>query len=833
MLDIRLLTAGFMFTVILISAISTAHPVDTIVEVESGEASIKENTNAAQNMSKYTGLEAQIDEVKRLNQDLVVQEQQLKQKIERIQENLGALQKWIFLLGGGQTLLNPTRFISPALGNLTFFFGALALLILVLGWPVVARKLLSVNYPFSLPVSRRNGDETSPMSETAKIIWVVIFVLVLIFMALPAVSQIESSLEVAGTIDAEAENPSGEEGDVKEGVTGVDYEAAGESDPVSQTPLQPSSMIEQEINQAIDFIQFSALERALYAIDNLSEGEKIRLTFEPDLLRLLNDAAKKHRHPPIVSAPDPPSSAIIEEVRKESLGYYFIKASLYEAAGRDGVRKLLEEGAAPLIENKGAALVQLNMQALMAIMLFLAAYQSGDYVEVMIPIAMDKASHLNEVVKILEVAHALDLPEAYSKAIEASFGRQQPYDAVESVFNLAMKHGRAGDADFIVTAAIKQPYSSLNENLKVVQLLNRIGDTDRVVRQLDTLSDNKRAGQLMEIAAIADNLGLTEQCISLSLKAVSIANEREDFQRIIDASEKHGLFQEILVPIAERLKSDSRRMLYTRPVSWPSGFDAALYDEEDVSLGVWIATHLYLGDHGSVLARDLLETTISLQLREIVVSLGTRPLLALNDLYGLVYYYAETQTDGIGTAMNMLALQRTLRGLSDESEIEYEDSRLLALQMELDQQTMRQKRLEESVAALKEERSAISQRKAEATWKFLALLGEISAKGLLVLLAIWIAFARAVVAAKMGRSFRFSHFCLTFTETVGFECCCTIILVIPGTFITLISQDRLKHLHITEYAPPGIPELSREPHASASTDASESGVARHETLEST
>ncbi len=454
---------------------------------------------------------------------------------------------------------------------------------------------------------------------------------------------------------------------------------------------------------------------------------------------------------------------------------------------------------------------QLNMQALMAIMMFLAAYESAENVEAMIPHAMEKASQLGEVIVILETAHELDLAGAYRDIIEKAFGRQQRYNVVESIFDLAMKHNRRQAAEVIVASAIKQSYSDLSDNLNVVRLLNKIADEAQVVEQLDALAANKRVSQLLEIAKTASALNLADQCETLMLKAVSSASDRDDFERIIETADTLKLLPVIVPAIADVLKTAPVRLRYHLPPAWPDGFEAPLYEEEGVSLGAWVAAFLHAQRLSPETARELFEATLRRQLNEIIDSFGTKPMLTLNDLHGLVYYYAETNTKGMDSAMKMLALQRFLRGLSDEEEMVHEDARLLALQMELDQLKTRNKRLEDSVSALEDRQLALKEHMVEANMRLLMLVAEVGAKGFVLILALWIAFSRALAVAKTAPNFRFSNFCLTFTETIGFECCCTVIFIVPGAVITLVSQDRLKHLRIMEYASLPQPTAPCEP----------------------
>jgi len=429
----------------------------------------------------------------------------------------------------------------------------------------------------------------------------------------------------------------------------------------------------------------------------------------------LIQSARENNHLCIMATADPPTESITEEIRKGSLGYFFIKASLYEAAGKEGVRELLEEGAAPLIKDNGVALEQVPMQGLVTIMLFLASYQSADYVKVMIPIATSKAKQLGELIMILDAAHGLNLSEEYQKVIATVFEQQQKYDILEALFNRTMKHERKDSAAFMVNSALEKPYAELENNINVLRLLDKVADKERVKSVIDDLAADETVPVLVDIANAASDLNVPDKTEALLVKAVSVARNGVDFMLVLDTADKRGLFSKVIAPMAERISSLPGVMGYeVTAASWPQGFAASLHKEEKVSLGVWIAVHLYLQASSSVKARELFESTIRVQLKEIIDSLGAKPRLRLNDMYALVQYYTETKTDGLNTAMDMLVLQRHLRGLSDVTTAQ-EDPRLLALQMELDQQIASNKRLKEAVASLQEQKSSWRNRKPRQT----------------------------------------------------------------------------------------------------------------------
>lgn len=770
--------------------------------------------------SEYATLEKQIESLKIENTTLSEQDEQLSKENDQTAIRIRNFEARAIMLEWGQRLMTPLRFISPTLANIAFICGAFALLILVIGFPASARKVLSFSFPFSLPLRKSGEAQPLPLGSTAKIVWFLIILCLLLMLALPAMSQTPAdtstppNLEASPSTDALGAAPEEQadaipaaadppEGEIISPADTSPAETAGEAS-------MPSPSIQPEMNRAVDYINFTPLERALHIMDTLPEGKTIQLTLEYEVIQAMIRSAEEHGHLPIVKIPESQDASFTEEVRYGSIGYYFIKASLYEAAGRDTVRELVEQGGALLLANDGAALSSLNMQALSTIMRFLASYQSVEQVKKMIPAAIDKVEKLGDIVLILESAQQVKLTEEYQQVVETLFAEQQPYVVVENVARLALKHNHKGAAEFVVNSAVKNPYPELDDNLKVVRLLDEITDKERVKKQLETLAAYKNVDQLLIIAQTAAELDLPHTVEWLLVKGVSAAGSANEYTALIAAAAKNALVAAITGPIAERLSTMPDKMLYRVNASWPTGFDAGWYEEEAVSLGIWTGVQLYQQDQGSVKAWELLETTIRLQLATIIDSVGAKPLLALNDMYALVQYYSVTGKEGLNTAMEMLTLQRHLRGLSDEKAAP-EDARMLALRMELDQENARNKRLKESVATLQEKRRNLRREETQALGRLLRLAAEVAAKIFLLLLALWIAFARAVAAARTAPDFRFSHFCLAFAETIGFECCCTVVLILPGAVITLLSQDRLKHMQIMEHVLPPIAMVQAQP----------------------
>ena len=766
---------------------------------------------------KYKNLEQQTDKLKNENRVLETKAKKIEDENSQIKKRINNQRNNVMFLSGIQIFLNPLRFFSPLLANLIYIFGAISLLILLIGWPVVAKKVLSLNYVLNLPKGTKRKDLTLPMSTTTKTIWVIIATLLLVFLMLPAFSQETDTQTPEATIQENVGNSDSEKEEVQESAPDAAADADAEIEEAQAPAPTLSETVVEEMAQAIDFIKLSSLDRAILVLDSVGDGETVRITLEPELLEILMQSARENNHPCIIDTPDPPTSAIKDEFREGSIGYFFMKAALYEAAGKEGVKKLLEEGATPLLKNDGAVLGQLPMLALNAIMQFLGTYKSTDFVKVMIPFATKKARQVDEIAMILELAHSLDLGESYKDVLNIILKEKQKFGLVETLFNLAVKHGRNDAALFILDKAFDSFYYDLEDNLKIVRLINQVESKDKVGEYLNKLAEISGIQEKLTIALTASDLKVSDLPEELLLKTVEMAGQKSDILRILDAADKCNLTSAIIEPIAEKLKENEYNIYFQVQVKgWPEGFGAAFYevpqikgyDNPEISLGIWVAILLHLHDKDAVTAGELFEKAIHPQLERIIESLGSLPRLNLNDLYALVQYYSETENAGLETTMKMLAVQRHLRGLSDEKEEVYvkEDARLLALQMELEQQEKQNEVLHDSVHYLTEDNKSLAKEELEINGRFFLLLAEIAAKILLVCIALWVALMRAAAAVKTAKNYRFSHFCLTFAETIGFECCCTIILLVPGMVITLITQDRLKHHHLLEYAMSALPE---------------------------
>lgn len=741
-------------------------------------------------------LEQEINTLKAANISLEEQGKTLEQEITRQSRDLAETREQITLLWGIQSILSPVRLFSPLVANLAYIFGATALLILVLVKPVVARKVLSFKFLSGLPVRKSSDSEVSPLGYGARWFWAILVLFLLLLLATPAVSQ-ESMM---ASPDAATQ--------------GVPADASDNTQPsqppaaVSESPAESNASaavavpagatgaatLESQLDKASELIELTPLQRSILVLEELKEGESAYLNLDIPLVADIQKAAKAKEHPCILDAKDPPEEAVTLTLRKGSLSYYFVLASLYEAAGREEVKNLLEQGSLPLVADSGAALSQLDSGALDVIMHFLAAYRLVEPVRLMIPVAVTKADSLDQVRSILDVAHRLDLGAEYKSALEQLVANRQGIDIVEGLARLALEHGRKELALIPIEAALVAPYGSLEDNLKVVALLAEVADATRVDQELGRLCEGASFAGLLKIAETASALKSPAR-LKEALEKAAGSPTIDYAQLLAKAAELHETAV-VVSFVAQRLKdrpSDAQRLFES---TFPKESGIPSYEKEKTSLGAVIAAYVFAEvDRNDPQVRELLESVSRAQLDAIIASHGADNLMLLNDLFALVHYYRETNNPGLDAATRMLTLQRRLRGLSDGP---VEDVRQLALQMELDGLRAENRDVSAQVSGLRQQAEGVAAELAEVTHRRFLLLAELGAKFLLLLIGLWIALTRGVAAAKLVTDFRFSHFCFTFAETIGFELCCTIVFLPAGTVLTLVCQDRLKHQRIME-----------------------------------
>lgn len=742
----------------------------------------------------YSAMEKEIADLKKANEELSSKESALISRNAQLSSDLADMHRNVAVLETGQKLLNPIRILSPFLANIGFVCGAVAFLLLVLRWPSAARKVLSLGYLADLSSGKSGGKPVLPLGTGAKWFWAIVAALLILLLILPAAAQEPAAATTTPALEKPADSVDAEK-TISTTAPTLPVATAGTQEaavPEKLPELPEVPTLKPQFTQALDYINFTPLARAIYIMEHVTDGQYVQFALEQELVADLQQMASQKGHPCIIDAEIPPTEPANVNVKKGSTGYYFVLASLYELDGRETVRKELEKTVPALVKDNGAALSSLPFNGLSTMMCFLAAYKIVEPVKLMVPIAAKEASTLTEVLSVLDVAHAMDFSEEYKTAVQDIFKRQQQFMVAKTISKAAMSHGRKEVALIPLEAALTNPSMGLDESLEVIKLLATTADKERADKELAKLSAEKSFSDLLRMADIASELSLQARVDAL-LK-IAAGNSRVDYEKLLAKAKKLNGLPAVASAIASRLKMAMSPYQQVEGV-WPGGFAAGFFEKESISLGALIAAHLYLADKTDPQVRELLEVVCRKELTAIIDSYGAKPAMNINDLYALVFYYEETKSPGLASAKNMLALQRQLRGLSDAP---IQDARQLALQMELDKLRDQNASLRKSVASFQSTSIELSRDLSEVSWRCMVLHAEIGAKVLLLLIGLWIALVRAIAAAKTAENFRFSHFVFGFTETIGFECCCSVALIIPGAVIVLISQDRIKHLRIME-----------------------------------
>lgn len=118
--------------------------------------------------SSYADIEQQINELKKENAALESQETRLNAENSEIAGRIEERERIGFIIMRVQQFMNPARNISPVLANIGFIFGVTSLLLMLTGWPVFSRKVLSLRFLFAIPVRKSASGDTPPIGTIAK-----------------------------------------------------------------------------------------------------------------------------------------------------------------------------------------------------------------------------------------------------------------------------------------------------------------------------------------------------------------------------------------------------------------------------------------------------------------------------------------------------------------------------------------------------------------------------------------------------------------------------------------------------------------------------------------
>ncbi len=759
----------------------------------------------------YPELESQISRLKAENASLQTREGELSRKIKDQDAELGSLMIKLTTLVQGQKLLNPVRFFSPALANAAYIFGALSLLLLVLLWPGAARKALSLSYLSELPARKADGGGVGPISNAARWFWAILAAILILLLMIPASAQEAPAPPAEPTPAAAAETPpdtpsaeapaSGAPETPAEAAPAAEAADPAAQQPATTAPAPAVPTLKPELDQALSYMDFTPLRRALYILENAKEGEAFNVALERELVEDMVKKAKEKGRRSVVEAAERGDDPVNVTLAPGKTAYCLVLASLLELDGQDDkVKPLVEKAIAPLVADGSSYFDNRSLTAdqMEPLLLFAATYGLTDAVKVMVPKFMEKAGKLSHVVAALESAHRVNLDEAYKTAVSQLFEVEQPMAVVKAIVELALSHERKESAAIPLDKVFGQQSPSVDDGLLLLPLYAKVKDASQVEAALSGLVGKAGFNGLLALADTASSLNLARQVQQCLEKAADSWDA--DHEKLFDKARALNETRRVMEAVAGRLKRREAAGDQLLERGWPEGCGASVYEKEPVSLESYVAMSLYGFDPAHPQVQELLEKVVGSGLDKIIASYGVEPLLPINDLYALVHYYQATGNPGQESSQKMLAVQRRLRGLDTAAPMD--DPLKLALQMEIDKLSERNGQLKDSVASKERQTAELALDILDARGKWTVALAEVLAKAALLLIGLWIALVRATGAARLAHSFQFSHFFLTFAETIGFECCCTVVGFPAGIVVTLVSQDRLKHLRIAELPSP-------------------------------
>lgn len=715
---------------------------------------------------------ASIEELKSQVKTLKESIQKTESENSEASEELGQLRKKLNSLGivesfwnVGQKIIHPTRILSPILSNAGFICAGIALLILILTRRATARRLLSLTYPFRVP-SGKGAPVGQPMSSAARWVWIIILVMFLIFLALPAVA--EEAAE-APAVPNEQEPPAEE---------------------------APKAGIEDKMEEAVKLVELTPTQRVILTLENAPENESITVHLGESVFAEIAKAAAEHNHPPLIK-PEKPGETVRLSVAKGGFAYYIVLASLYEASGNPAAPETLKKGVELLPLDELVSSKSIPFSALNDLLLWLVAYDAKENARPLVLPCAKMAPDLREVERLLNLAEECGFTEEAPQIIEVNISRFTSLEGVEGLCELAQTKGFPELATETVTSAMPRFRNDISAALRLVRLLHELGDADLTRKEIENLADAASLQSLFAIAKTASDLNLSEQATDMLVRATDKVRAASHVNELLQLADKLASTKAVMEALKERLnESDSMADWGVNPV-FPESFEAQRLDSEEVSLASLVGAQLFDGADAESF-KALFERPVSPQLERIIKSMGVVSKMRLNDLYALARYYEITNDPAKDITEEMIAFQQQIRGLDKTGTgPSKEDAERLALMMETQQLQSEEAQIKSALAKTKTELSETREALRKTRIRIALLVLESIAKTVLILVGLWIAFSRAVAAARAAIDFCFSHFCWTFLETVGFECCCTIVLLFPGVLFVLLAQDRLKHLLIT------------------------------------
>lgn len=744
--------------------------IETVETSTEGIATVSaDKTNS--NQSSIESVERELDTLKVKLAILNENAQTASQELSDLRNNLGNSEMRLMLVTTIQTFLNPTRLLSPLLANMGYIFGAIALLYIVLTRSAVARKLLSVRYPFSIK-THHSDQNVQPLTTTARWVWAHILLLLLFLLAIPALAQ-ESAEKPAELVSE----------------TQVSEET---------TTLKPAPDLDGEMHQAIEYIELSPLERAIFLMESTPEEESFNLVLEESVLNLIQDAAAQNRHLPLVKVPFP-SKPLMLDLERGTPGYYVVLASLYEAANRSTACDTLVKGISPFTSDQDTLKSSMPFESLKAVLLWLAVCNDINLGKKLILAVAETAPDLQEVTRAVSIAEDLGLTKEMRSAIEINISQYTQIEEIEGLATLAKNKG----FNDLAVQILEANYAGfdLEIQLRLIRRLHEMGDIAKIETMLEAASKRTNVDGLLLVTETAADLGLQDKAKETLSLAFQLASKESDADKILATAVKLSkpsldLVKPLMLRLQEMLASKEYMLNWLVATRIPSELGAARLELEGTSLSCIVAAALLTPETQATL-RPLFEGPVVRQLEAIIESLGANQEMRINDLYILARYYELEKDPALEVTRHMVALQESLRGL-DRTAASEVDVQRLAMIMEMEQLRSQGTQLEKTLAETKAEISAVNKALSEVRARTAILLLENLAKGVLLLLGLWIALSCALAASRGAKNWVFSQFCWKFTETIGFEFCCTLVMLPVGIPITLFSQDRLKHLALVE-----------------------------------
>lgn len=614
-----------------------------------------------------------------------------------------------------------------------------------------------------------------------------------------------ADMVVEGHASLGLKRPDGDEPSAAPTTPAADVPAAPSPTSVPATPASDEAL-GSLLARAVELMRMEPTDRYIASIERMPSGMNYDVTVPEAIAKQTLEGAGAHGHGPLLR----PDNGNIYRYRmsRGNYNYWVLLAALYEGAGRPGAGDALIK-ALDAITDYDLVNDELDFAAYTSC---LFKSEKHEYLAKFVPRAIGIARSAKNIGAVVDAAKDAGMQDAVigpltSAITRLSSNRDEALPLVLLLHSLGAKaEAETLLKELVAVATFPQAFSLLQWAMATPQ-------PDILAAAIQRTLSEASLGEAIELAIWANGQSKPEVAVSAIEAAAGRVSHKTDISALLKAADSLSLME----PAAKKLSAALSK--YVTMAGWEvesrflKGAGVEPYTDEPVTLSSLVGAYLWDSPEKDAL-RQFFEDPVSGAVKRIIDTLGGDPKMPLNDVTLLAAYYGKVADPGKDAADKMVVLQRQLRGLDQPTGADTgQEAARLALEMEISTLKGTLASEQSSAVDLRERLDVAKKDLAETRVYVSAHIADVVAKSILLLIGLYIALLRSVAAARTVSHFRFSLFVWTFVETIGFEFCCTVVLVMPGAVLVVVAQDRLKHFSLATQTTLQVPTADVPPAA--------------------